>query len=202
MTSVLGVIYSLPFVIGALVGAIGMKLYQRAVCRHLDKTHPLPVGRKRHAPEISRVWLGGLISLGVLGYVLLQVDQTERHYLSLGDEMRRCQAELQQNLIDRAAITTENDALSKQQRDLFVELDELQGVWLTRLITPPPDIAVLPPTDQRRQDYGITVTRGYNERASKLRAEARAIADRQVQLQVERDQRKYPPPTCGVDQAK
>lgn len=195
---VLSVVYSLPFVAGAIVGMVGMKLYQRAVCRHLDKLHPLPDGRKRHAPAISRVWIGGLVALLTLGYVLLQVNETEMHYRSLGDEMRRCQVEFNTALIDRASITTENDELSRQQRSLFLELDELQGVWLTRLITPPPDIAALSPTDQRRQDYGITVTRVYNERAAKLRAEAQAIGKRQIELEQERRERTYPTPTCGV----
>lgn len=193
----LEIVYSTSFIIGAIVGMAGMKAYQWAVCRHLDKTHPLPDGRKRHAPEISRVWVGGLVALGVVGYVLLQVNQTEDHYRSLGDEMRRCQTEFTTALTKRSEITTRNDELSRQQRDLFAELDELHGVWLTRLITPPPDIAALPPTDQRRQDYGITVTRIYNERATKLRDEVRAIIGEQKRLADERARNPLPEPECG-----
>jgi hypothetical protein len=197
MTNVLELIYSIPFLAGGLVGALGMKLYQRAVCRHLDKTHPLPSGERRRIPGLSRTWLGGLLTFAVLGYVLLQVNQTEAHYRQLGDEMRHCQIEFNAALNARAAITTENDELSRQQRDLLAESDEAESIWIDRLINLPEDIAGLPSTDDRVQQWGKAVTRVYFERIGHINAKITAISDRQQQLEQDRRNHPLPEPSCG-----
>lgn len=197
MTSVLEVLYSLPFVVGALAGAVGMHLWQRAQCHHADKIHPLPGGRKRPPPRISPMWAGGLITVAVLGYVLLQVGQTERHYRELGDEMRRCQVEFQTALVARSKITAENDRLSREQRDLLAESDQAEALWISRIVDLPDDIAELPAGDERVTEYGRTVTRVYRERIDKINARVQEISDRQVQLEKERAANPLPEPSCG-----
>jgi hypothetical protein len=197
VNAVLETIYSLPFLIGLLVGMGGQRAYCLIKARRADKRHPLPGGGHRRVGGISMTWVGGLVAVGVLGYVLLQVDQTETHYRQLGDEMRRCQIEFNTALRARAAITTENDQLSREQRDLLAESDEAESTWISRLINLPEDIASLTPDDPRRQDYGQTITRVYFERATKINLRITAISDRQRQLDQERLDHPLPEPTCG-----
>lgn len=197
MSSVLGIIYSLPFVVGALVGAVTMHLYQRYQCRRADQRHPLPNGRKRHPPGLNRVWLGGLLTLVVLGYVLLQVEQTEHHYRELGDEMRRCQVEFHTALVARSAITTENDRLSREQRDLLVDSEQAGAQWISRIINLPPEIAALPDDDPRVQAYGRTITRAYFEQVSEINKRLAEISEHQRQLAQKRADNPLPEPSCG-----
>ncbi len=197
MTNVLTVIYSLPFIVGALAGAVGMRLYQRHQCKVADKLHPLPDGRRRAVPGISRTWMGYLLSAAVLGYVLLQVGQTEAHYRELGDEMRRCQLEFQSALVARSRITSENDELSREQRDLLGEAVSAQALWLSRIVDLPDNIAALAPDDPRVQQYGQTVTRIYRERTDGIRERVLEISDRQAELQKQRAENPLPEPTCG-----
>jgi len=197
MTNVLELIYSLPFVAGGLFGAVLMKLYQRAQCRHLDKTCPLPDGQRHTPPPINRVWLGGLLTFAVLGYVLLQVGQTEQHYRELGSEMRRCQVEFQTALVARAKITTENDQLSREQRELLAESMQANAMWISRLIDLPPDLENLPTDDPRVTAYGQAVTRVYRERIDKINARIAEISDRQRQLDQDRIDHPFPEPSCG-----
>ncbi|AXN53290.1 membrane protein [Mycobacterium phage Thonko] len=189
MQSVLTVIYSLPFLLGFVAGLIGMRAAQETRCRWLERHQPLPDGKRRR--------VGGLIAFGVLGYVLVQVGQTEQHYRDLGNEMRRCQIEFNTSLNKRAEITQENDRLSREQRDLFAELERLQAVWIGRLINLPPELIDLPQADVRVQDYGRTVTRIYQERAETLRGKVDAISKRQAELERERAANPLPPPSCG-----
>lgn len=197
MSNALAVVYSLPFVAGAVAGAGLMKLYQWHHCRHLDKLHPLPGGRKRRVPGISQQWWGGLVAIAVLGYVLLQVNQTEASYKKLAARIEACQTGLASAINVRADISTQNDALSVQQRDLLTELDDASGTWINRLINPPPDIAALDLNDPRRQAWGFDVTRVYYERATKLRQRISEIREEQSQLAEERNRRPMPAPSCN-----
>lgn len=197
MTAVLETIYSLPFAVGALIGAIVMRLYQKAQCRLADKRHPLPGGRKHRVPGVSTVWVGGLITVLVLGYVLLLVAQTEQHYKSLASEMRRCQIEFQTALIARSRITTENDQLSREQRDLLAESDQAESVWIDRLINLPSNIKELPQDDPRVTSYGQTVTRIYFERIGRINSRITEIDQRQAELDRDRTAHPLPEPSCG-----
>ena len=197
MTNVLSMVYSLPFIAGGVVGAVVMRLYLRAQCRAADRKHPLPDGKRRRVPGISPVWLGGLITVMVLGYVLLQVGQTEQHYRELGTEMRRCQIEFNAALVARSRITTENDRLSREQRDLLAESVEANALWISRIIDLPPDIAALPEGDPRVTQYGRTVTRIYRERIDRINERIAEISARQVQLAKDRADNPLPEPTCG-----
>lgn len=197
MMHVLSILYSLPFLLGAIVGAVGMRLYQRHQCRKADHRHPLPNGRKHRMPGINHMWAGGLLTLAVLGYVLLQVEQTEQHYRELGDEMRRCQVEFHTALVARSAITTENDRLSREQRDLLVNSEKAEAEWISQIIDLPPEIASLPDNDPRIQQYGQVITRVYRERIDKINTRLAEISEHQRQLAQKRAENPLPEPSCG-----
>lgn len=196
MTSVLEIIYSRPFLFGAVFGALGMKLYQLVMAHHLDKVKPLPGGRRRHVSSISTQAFGGLMALAVVGYVLVQVNQTETKYRVLADRLTSCQVTFQTAIVERAKIAAENDKLSMAQRDKLTALDQMQGVWIDRLLNPPPHIAETPLGDPRRVGYTITVTRFFQERAVTLRADIADIRAEQTRLTEDRNAHPLPDPLC------
>lgn len=196
MNSVLHTIYSAEFAIGAVTGAFLMKLYQWWYCRHLDRIHPLPGGVHRHVPGVNVPMLGVMMAVLSLGYVLFQTTETEERYKGLADRAGRCPTVFQQNIAARSNITAENDRLSVIQRDKLTELDELTGEWIHRLLYPPPHLANTNLNDPGRQGYTITVTRIYEEAASKLRSDISALRDQQSRLAAERAQHPVPDPSC------
>lgn len=194
----LSLLYSLPFAIGLVVGIAGMKVYQHAQCKIADAHHPLPGGRRRHPAPISRVWVGGFLTIAVLGYVLLQVGQIEQRYKGLADNVQRCQVEFQQALVARSRITTENDQLSRQRQDLLQEYGRATSLWLSQLVNLPEDIADLPATDPRSIAWGQAVTRVYSEHALRINSKLNDIGKRQEQLEQDRRDHPLPQATCGV----
>lgn len=194
--NILSTIYSMAFLIGAVAGAVLMRCAQYGQCKWLDQHHPLPDGRKRRPPVINRSWVGGLMAVGTLGYVLLQVGQTESRYEGLADRLDSCQVGLTDAINARADITSQNDALSVRQRDLLTELDDASGIWINRLINPPADIAALDLRDPRRASWSFDVTRVYYERASKLRAEIATLRAEATRLTEERSAHPLRPPSC------
>ncbi|AER48932.1 hypothetical protein CM14_gp18 [Mycobacterium phage Acadian] len=198
MTSVLSLLYSMPFAIGLLAGIAGMKVFQHAQCRIADAHHPLPGGRHRHPAPISRVWLGGFLTVAVLGYVLLQVTQTEEHYKSLSQDVRRCQVEFQQAITARSKITSENDAIFRHRGDLMQEYGRATSLWLSQLVNLPPDIAELPQNDPRVIAWGQAVTQVYSEHAARINEKLDADSKRLDQLEQDRREHPLPQATCGV----
>ena len=198
MTPVLELIYSFPFITGLLVGITAQRVYAHVMCRYANVHHPLPGGKRRRVPGISRTWVAGLVLLATLGYVLLQTGQTEAKYRGLARDVANCQREFNQALKARSAITAENDRLSVKQRDLLTALDDASGVWVGRLLNPPDSIAALSPDDPRRQAWNEDVTRVYYQRATELRTEIADVRKEQTRLQDERNQHPLPEPTCGV----
>ncbi|AYD82014.1 membrane protein [Mycobacterium phage Saguaro] len=198
MSNVLSIVWSLPFLIGMVVGIVGQRLYYHLRARHEDKVNPLPDGRKRRVGGISSVWTGGMVAAFVLVYVLAQSQQTHDETVALAERTHQCQADLIASIERSRAISRENDELSMRQRDLLAELEELQAVWLGRIVNPePPEIAALDPNDPRRQSWAIDVTRVYQERSRTLRDEVASITERQAQLAKERAANELPGPRCG-----
>ncbi|AKF14280.1 hypothetical protein SEA_VINCENZO_18 [Mycobacterium phage Vincenzo] len=197
MTAVLELVYSFPFATGLVVGVVGQRAYAHGVAKYQDVHHPLPSGRHRKVPGISRVWVAGLVLLATLGYVLLQTGQTEAKYRGLARSMYDCQREFNQALKARSQITTENDRISTQQRDLFTALDEAAGTLVDRQLNPPADIAALPMDSPRRLAWNEDVARVYYQRTSKLRGQIADLRAEQTRLQHERAAHPLPEPTCG-----
>ena len=195
MNAILHTIYSAEFFIGALSGAVMMKFYQWQHCRHLDKVHPLPGGR-RHMPGVNIPVLGVVLSVLALGYVLFQTQETEGRYQGLAARVTRCQSVFQQNIAARATISVENDRISVLQREKLTELDELTGEWIDHLLHPPPHLDGTTLTDPGRQGYMITVTRIFQEHATKLRSDIEALRIEQDRLAAERAAHPIPDPSC------
>lgn len=161
-----------------------------------------------------RDWFIGLFTLEHLGYFMLGVTAAvgwhflkarfqhkvliiKWHYIAfplvLGlasymavetQQSADCVREFQQVLRDRSTVTSENDRLSIEQRELIYE-------WIHNLIFPPPDIAELPGSDPRREAWAIALT----EDTDKKFAES-------LEQQRENDEYRLahplPPPRCGL----
>lgn len=198
MTDALGIVFSLPFLIGMLVGVVAQRGYCWAVAKYQDHTNPLPRGQRHRPAAINRVWLAGIVTFVVFGYILVQVNQTEEKYRTLARDVAACQREFNEALSKRSAISTENDRLSIEQRELLAEVDTAEAGWINQLINPPSDIAALELDDPRRQAWNIDVTRVYVERTQQLNEQVSRIATRQRELDRERADNPLPTPTCGV----
>jgi hypothetical protein len=111
--------------------------------------------------------------------------------------MRRCQIEFNAALVARSKITTENDRLSREQRDLLAENAEAQATWVTRIVELPPEIRDLPDGDPRLTQYGRTVTRIWAQRTAQINERIRQIAVRQLELDKQRADNPLPEPSCG-----
>lgn len=197
MIHILELVYSLPFFLGLIIGICGQRCYVHARVYWLNKTRPRGDGNPHKASGISRVWAAGLVTAAVLGYVLLQSEQTHQETVGLAKDTQRCQAEFNTALRTRFLIGEQNDKLSREQRALFAEIDEVTGVWINRLINPPPQIAALAINDPRRQAWDLDVTRVYFERTTKIREQVAAVAAQQDGLVQERRDHPLPEPTCG-----
>lgn len=197
MNNVLSILYSYPFMSGLAIGIVGQRLWCLIKARLMDVRYPLPGGGHRRVGSISPVWVAGLVWVLVIGYVLVQVEQTETHYRTLARDVAECQREFNEALVARSRITTENDQLSRQQRALLAEFNIAESTWIDRLINLPPEIKDLPQSDPRVQTYGQTVTRIYFQRIGRINSEIKSISDRQVQLDQARSDHPLPEPTCG-----
>lgn len=193
MSSALGYIYSLPFAVGAVSGALTMKIYQWQHCRALDRAHPLPNGVKRRVPGISQQFWGGLIALLVVGYVLLQVGQTEQRYTQLADSIANCTTDLISSIGDSRRVNDERDNLSEEQRALGLKIDNATAQLIRTVLSPPPEIAYLPP--EGRRVWTDSVQREYDKTTAPWRARSAEIEATVSTLVTQR--RPLPDPRCA-----
>ena len=196
MNTILDMIYSAEFAIGAVCGAAAMKLYQWWYCHHLDRVAPLPDGRQRHMPGVNIQLLGALRAVLALGYVLFQTQETEAKYTGLAEKWDKCQVIYNADIAARNAVEAENDRLSIIRSDKLTELDGLTAKWIHRLLDPPPHLAGTSLTDPARQGYTITVTRIYEEQAAPLRADIAKLRDQAAGLLTDRAEKPIPYPAC------
>lgn len=198
MTDVFAVIFSLPFLIGMVCGVAVQRAYCWAVAKYEDHAHPLPNGKHHRPASINRVWLAGIMTFVIVGYILFQVDQTEQSYRTLARNVAACQEEFNEALIKRAGIAAQNDRISIDQRELLARVDTAEAEWVGQLINPPPDIAELALDDPARDAWNITVTRVYVERIDRLNSQVADLAAQQRVLDAQRRDNPLPEPTCGV----
>ncbi len=192
------IVFSMPFLVGMVAGVVAQRGYCWLVAWYQDRTHPLPEGKHRQPAPISRVWLAGIATFLVFGYILVQVNQTEESYRQLGRDVAACQKAYNEVLSKRSAISQENDQLSIEQRELLARVDTAESVWIGQLINPPADIAELELDDPRRQSWNLDVTRVYVQRAERLNAMVEEITERQRELDAQRSANPLPAPTCGL----
>lgn len=197
MNDLLGMIYSIPFAVGLIIGLVAQRLVVWWRCCWLNKNRPRDNGRPHTVPSLSRVWCAGAVAVGVLGYILLQVGQTEGRYEHLAASVAACNRELIAAQKARSDLAAENDRLSREQRALLAESDEASNAWINRIVNPPPDIVGLELNDPRRQQWSLDVTRVYFERAGKINEKIYAIAVEQQKLDLTRAAHPLPEPTCA-----
>jgi hypothetical protein len=95
-----------------------------------------------------------------------------------------CVREFNQVLRDRSSVTSENDQISQQQRQLIYH-------WMHSLVFPPPQIARLPGDDPEREQWAINLTLETDR-------QFRESLDRQQEIDGFRAAHPLPPPTCGL----
>jgi hypothetical protein len=96
-----------------------------------------------------------------------------------------CVREFQRTLAVRAQITTENDEVSRAQRELVY-------AWMHGLIFPDdPAIAQLEPTDPRREQHAIELT-------IRTDREFVRLINQQREYERQRAVNPLPPATCGL----
>lgn len=117
-------------------------------------------------------YIGVPLALGVMAYTAIQTQQSAD-----------CVREFQQVLRDRSSVTSSNDQLSIQQRQLLYE-------WMHNLVFPPPEIAGLPGTDPARERWAVALTVETDK-------EFRASLDQQRENDEFRAAHPLPPPRCG-----
>ncbi len=186
MIHALADLFTLRFGIGVLVGIVLQRLAAFAEARYQDHRFPLPAGRRRRIGTLSKVWVVGAVAVTVFAYSLVEMQR-------LAD----CQAEFGRVVAERSAITTENDRLSREQRDLLATFAEQESLWLADLLDPPPHIDGLPADNPLRQGYTVDRTRLFFDTAAGIRARIAAISRAQEDHAQQRARNPIPDPTCG-----
>lgn len=140
--------------------------------------------RMRHK-SVKVEWRIGGIAVGIVA-IMLTSFQAQAAYSTAqqtAKDARDCQIEFNNALTERAKITTENDALSQEQRTIVFN-------WIHDLIFPPPPYAELDPNDPKRQAWTLLRTQDTDR-------EFQQSINRQDDLQQKRKDHPYPDPTCG-----
>ncbi len=112
----------------------------------------------------------------VIGIALYLAQETQRS--------ADCVREFQQVLRERSSVTTQNDQISIEQRELIYE-------WMHNLVFPPPDIARLDEGDPARKEYLQLLTEVTDERFAELIAKQR-------EFERVRSENPLPAPRCGL----
>lgn len=196
MSHLLGLLWSWAFLLGLVVGLAGYHCLVLGRCVWRNKHQPLPNG-ERHRPGYSRMVLGGLVAALVAAYVLNQAQQTHNETVALAESTAACQREFSAAVIDRARISEENDRLSRKHRALLTQHNDKTVDWINKLVYPPPEIAMLPPTDPRREQRNVELTRNYFEQIQKLVAGMRAVEEEQDRIETYRRDHPLAELTCG-----
>jgi hypothetical protein len=190
-------VYSWPFLVGALSGAVLWMLYCRQKARYLDRHDPLPDGKRHAIARMSRQWMAGLCAVLSLGYVLLATDKAENNTTRLNAEVTRCWTETYQQIRAQVTLNAENDSIIRKQQELQRDYDRATSDWLKALIQPPGDLASLPTTDPRRQQYGIDITARYQLKLNELGAKADDLTAQRDELDKQRAAHPLPEARCG-----
>lgn len=187
-------VYSLPFVIGAVVGYCGQRCYAHVRAWWLDRRDPLPGGRHRATPPVAPTWIAGLLAATMLGYVLLTAERTHEQGERLTSDVTRCWAEAYQAAKARAELNDEDAALAREIAVHRDELSQTNADWIGRLLNAPPNVG---DSVERRQQYMFDVTKVYFEQYGRIVAQIKDVEGRQAQLAEQRRTHPLPEMTCG-----
>lgn len=197
MIHILQVVYSLPFLVGAIAGSVLWKLYCRQKARVLDRRYPLPDGARHYAAHMSRVWVAGLIAVGGLGYVLLTAQTTQDQTLRLTHNVARCWKESYDAAKAQIEINGENDGISRKQQNLQRDYDRATSEWLKALVNPPGDLADESTNSPARQAYGLQLTAQYQAAINRMGAQFDALVNERAALDAKRQAHPLPETSCG-----
>jgi hypothetical protein len=137
------------------------------------------------------------IILGVSAMVFLMMQNT-----SLSNEVQRCHNEFATRLATRAAITDENDALSREHRFWIQKTQQAVGDLIKLAWMPDdPALAKLDVGDPQRTSYTAGLVVQYQLRISRYSDEIQRITKRQDEVVADRAAHPLPPPTCGENQS-
>lgn len=195
MIHILQIVYSLPYLIGAVSGALLWKLYCKQKARWEDRYDP--DGAPHYANHVSRVWVAGVIAVGGLGYVLLTAQTTQNRTLQLTDNVARCWRESYQSTKAQIDINRQNDLISRQQQGLQRDYDRATSDWLKDLVNPPGDLMNQSTNSPARQVWGLQRTAQYQTVLNDLGAKSDDLVKQRAQLDAERAQHPLPEATCG-----
>lgn len=195
MIHILQMVYSLPYFIGALSGAVFWQLYCRQKARWQDRDDP--DGAPHYANHISRMWLAGLTAVLSIGYVLLTAQKTQDQTLDLTRDVARCWQESYQSTKAQIDINRQNDLISRQQQGLQRDYDRATSDWLKDLVNPPGDLMNQSTNSPARQTWGLQRTAQYQVVLNDLGAKSDDLVNQRAQLDNERAQHPLPEATCG-----
>lgn len=185
-----------------LVGFILGLLAQRGYCYGrawwLNRHRPLPGGRRRHATRLDLNLVGRAIALCVVAYCVFATQSNADEVRDLNKATRECQRQFFAALTARNNLTSENDQLSLEQRELLSDANDAQNSWLRDLLAPTrSEIAALDVNDPVRQRYALERTEVYFETTNQITAKIAALQAEQRRIFDARQQHPLPEPTCG-----
>lgn len=198
MIHVLHLIYSLPFLLGLVVGGAGYWVYVWESCHWRNKHHPRPDGRPYRPGGLNVTYAAGAVVLAIIGYILMSAQDTHDQTVRLTQDVARCQVEFNNSLIQNSGISTQDIDLANAQSDLRVKQDVARNAFLAHLLAPPPEITGLNPADPVRYQYFMDQVREYAEWTSSLSTQIQAIVDERKKIQQDRKDHPLPKNDCGV----
>jgi hypothetical protein len=130
--------------------------------------------------------------------VAVQTEKTHNEVRAISMETEKCYRQFSEALNARSAISQENEKLSRIQRAALADNQVALKTWLDQLLSPPAEIAALPPNSPPRRDWGISVTNKLNETMAVNNRIITESNNQQLANDKEREEHPLPQPTCGA----
>ncbi len=164
MTSVLAGLFSISGLVAFTLGVGTVYVWN----------HIKIVVTKRRTPKvrINKMWAGWVVVTLAVAFVGVKTQQTWD-----------CQSQFAAVLKTRSELSAQDNKLDGIERDALQTL-------VSQALSPPPDIAPLPPDDPKRQAWGREITLDYFNTVQDARNQRDAN-------QKEREQHPLPEPSCG-----
>jgi hypothetical protein len=175
---------------GFLIGLAVQRLWCWRAARRLDRTAPLPDGRRHKLNGLNRVWVAGALVAFIMGWVMMQTQDTANRTDQVIRDQRECSRQFNAALAARSVATQYDNKLDKlNERDR-----DATRQWLFTLLNPPPEIADLDEGDPARSAFGLSITRQYLGTIEEVRKQRVALTRERDSI---RERNPYPDPTCG-----
>lgn len=132
----------------------------------------------------NRFWVYTIIASVIICYIGWRTQDTADRVENQSMLTRDCLTQVISALQVARSVAQENDNLSERQRDAY-------NAVVTAMVAPPPELAALPYSDQRRTDYIADV-------AIKQLPVIQEVEDDQKENSEYRAQHPYPDPDCAI----